>query len=112
MRHVFHLCLLLLLLLCGGAKAGAKVNDSVRKTFVSWQKWQERKQDLPERTIETPHNQVVTPIKSESRDGAGTFREYFLPRIPFFLCKVQASRLLPDVHAIIRSLLFPQHIFW
>lgn len=66
----------------------------------------------PEIFIITSRPPVIASVKTDDRDRGDTDREQFLAGINLFSCKVQATRLLPDLQAIIRSLIFPQHIFW
>lgn len=123
MRHIFCLCLLLLFHY--GLKAGAVITGNVKtktphlhaqaavRKFIQFPGlWQNRKPEAPEKLIIIPGNHVISPLKTDDYDGTGAFREYFPDSITSFTCKVQAARLLPDLHAIIRSLIFPQHIFW
>jgi hypothetical protein len=66
----------------------------------------------PETIISTPQRSIIASVKTDTRDGADAARAHFLAGINLFSCKVQAARLLPDLQAIIRQLIFPQHIFW
>ncbi|SFO71827.1 hypothetical protein SAMN05428949_6320 [Chitinophaga sp. YR627] len=67
---------------------------------------------LPDTVCTTSHQSFIVSLKTDTREGTGSGRTLFLTRITLFTCKVQAARLLPDLHTIIRSLIFPQHIFW
>lgn len=66
---------------------------------------------LPETIVEC-NNIVYTPLKCHSRPGTGHFSAHFLPRQPFLGAQLSTGRLLEDLHAIVRTLIFPKHIFW
>jgi len=67
---------------------------------------------IPEIVITASHQSFITAAKTDTRDGAGTAREHFLARITTLTCKVQSVRLLSDLQAIVRLLIFPKHFFW
>jgi hypothetical protein len=106
MRYLVYLCFLSLLFCC---RLSVRANVSHTPTPTLRHK---AHLHIPQSTVAPFHQSVTTPYKTDNRDGAGTFREHFPIHIATAFCKIYASRLLPDVHAIIRSLIFPQHIFW
>ncbi|RFM31677.1 hypothetical protein DXN04_28625 [Chitinophaga silvisoli] len=66
---------------------------------------------LPE-TIFDFNNCFSSPNKCVYRPATGHFSEYFLPRLPLYAAVLSTGRLLVDIHAIVRTLIFPKHIFW
>jgi len=124
MRSLSYLCLLIMLFCCGrsvnAAKTGcnkASTASSATRPFLQLLSCDRelRRYGMPpspETIISTPQRSIVASVKTDSRDGAAAARAHFLAGINLFSCKVQAVRLLPDLQAIIRSLIFPQHIFW
>jgi len=66
---------------------------------------------LPE-TIVDFNNCFSSPNKCVYRPGTGHFSGYFLPRLPLYAAVLSTGRLLADLHAIVKTLIFPKHIFW
>lgn len=124
MRSLSHLCLLIILFCCGlnvnAAIAGrheARAASSSTRAFLKilscdGQLKHNGRPPSRETIITTSQQSIIVSGRTDTRDGADTAREHFLAGINIFSCKVQAVRLLPYLHAIIRSLIFPQHIFW
>ncbi|WP_089835678.1 hypothetical protein [Chitinophaga filiformis] len=124
MRSLFNLCLLIMLFCCGrnvnAAVTGcnkASTASSANRPFLQLLSCDRELRrhgwpPSPETIISTPQRLTIASVKTDSRDGADAARAHFLAGINLFSCKVQAVRLLPDLQAIIRSLIFPQHIFW
>jgi hypothetical protein len=124
MRSLSYLCLLIMLFCCGlnvnAAITGrheARTASSPSRSFLrilSGDRQLKHNGRLPSREtiITTSQQSIIASGRTDTREGADTAREHFLAGINAFSCKVQAARLLPYLHAIIRSLIFPQHIFW
>ncbi|SHN22961.1 hypothetical protein [Chitinophaga sp. CF418] len=124
MRSLSYLCLLIMLFCCGltvnaaitGCHKASAVSPSTRPFLKILSCDRELRRhgmpSSPETIITTPQRSVIGSVKSDTRDGADTVSAHFLAGTSLFSCKVQAVRLLSDLHAIIRSLIYPQHIFW
>jgi hypothetical protein len=124
MRNLFYLCLSTILFCCGlsvNAAMTACRKDGLAETSAQpylkvlscgQQLQHNGDSQLPDKVCTASHHSFIASAKSDTREGTGSGRGLLLSRITIFICKVQASRLLPDVHAIIRSLIFPKHIFW
>jgi hypothetical protein len=124
MRTFSYLCLLIVLF-CGGLSVNAAIKECRNVTTVETPVPQLLKllscdqqlkhngcTPLPEIIVSASQQSLIISFKSDTRDGAGTAREYFSGRVNIFFYKVQATRLLPDLHAIINLLIFPKHFFW
>lgn len=121
MRHLFLYLIILLSFCRAGAHAGKERygSGSKRKPVTTVLKvishpnpgWHNGTGYLPETIVEC-NNAVYTPLKCESRPGTGHFSAYFLPRLPLVVALLSTGRLLEDLHAIVRTLIFPKHIFW
>jgi hypothetical protein len=121
MRHLFIYLVILLSFCRAGAHAGKKyyAGGSKRNLANTVLKvishpnpgWHNGTGYLPETVVEC-NNAVFTPFKCESRPGTGHFSAYFLPRIPLQVAQPSTGRLLQDLHAIVKTLIFPKHIFW
>lgn len=124
MRSLSYLCLLIMLFCCGlsvdaaitgchKARAVAPANRPFLKILSCDRELRRHGMPpSPETIITTPQRSVIASVKTDTRDGADTARTNFLAGNNLLSCKVQAVRLLSDLHAIIRSLIYPQHIFW
>lgn len=75
-----------------------------------WDHWHNCPQD--EMVSGMAGNRVIILLNTGSRDGADTYRAHFLSGIDTTGTTKMAARLLQDLHAIVRSLIFPQHYFW
>lgn len=77
------------------------------------QVWYHLFHQLPDALV-TGHwsNQPAGIAKAGNRDGAGILREQLLYNISFPGSKIATARLLPDIHAFVKLLIFPQHLFW
>ncbi|PWV46965.1 hypothetical protein [Chitinophaga sp. S165] len=124
MRSLSHLCFLIFLFCCGlsvnaaitgchRARTAPFVTRPFLKILSCDGQVRHHGRPSPVETIITTYQQPgVSSFKTDLPDGADTGREHFLAGINTFSSKVQATRLLPYLHAIIRSLIYPQHIFW
>lgn len=124
MRNLSYLCLFIILF-CGGLTVNAAIAECNKATTSETAIPQQLKSlsfdhqlkhngntPIPDTIITASHQSVVASVKTDTRDGAGTARGQFLARITTFTCKVQTARLLSDLQAIIRLLIFPKHFFW
>ncbi|OMP77724.1 hypothetical protein [[Flexibacter] sp. ATCC 35208] len=73
--------------------------------------WRKGTGYLPE-TIVDFNNCFSSPNKCVYRPATGHFSAYFIPRLPLYAVVLSTGRLLVDIHAIVRTLIFPNHIFW
>ncbi|MBW8687817.1 hypothetical protein [Chitinophaga rhizophila] len=124
MRTLIYLSLSTILFCCGlsvnAAMTGcpkdgiieAAVQPYLKVLSCDQQLKHNRNFPFPDAVCTASHQSFIVSVKTETREGTGSDREQFLSRTTVFTCKVQASRLLPDLHAIIRSLIYPKHIFW
>lgn len=124
MRNLFYLCLSIILFCCGLSVNAAMTEcrkDGIREAaaqpylkVLSCDHHLQHNRDaqLPDAVCTATQHSFIVSVKTDTREGTGSGKELFLSRMMIFTCKVQAARLLPDVHAIIRSLIFPKHIFW
>jgi hypothetical protein len=63
-------------------------------------------------TVGNISNQTVAPSGNEAPDGNGYFRVYSFSTAVAFNSPIQVIRLLPDLHSIVKLIIFPQHFFW
>lgn len=128
MRNLFYLCLSIILFCCGlsvnaamtecckdgieEASAHPYLKPYLKVLSCDHHLQHNRNSQLPDVVCTATRHSFIVSVKTDTREGTGTGKELFLSRLMIFTCKVQAARLLPDVHAIIRSLIYPKHIFW
>jgi hypothetical protein len=124
MRSLSYLCLLIFLFCCGLSVNAAITGRHKARTAplvarpllkilsCDGQVRHIGRPSAPETIITTTQQPGIASFKTDLPDGADTAREHYLAGINMFSSKVQATRLLPYLHAIIRSLIFPQHFFW
>jgi hypothetical protein len=65
--------------------------------------------DAPEISIQIISNQALTPFRPA---GTAHFKDHFLTPVIVSGSGVFVRRLLPDLHAIVKCIIFPQHFFW
>jgi hypothetical protein len=58
------------------------------------------------------YNHVVSPIRTDAPEAVVHFKAHFSPTVITGSCTTLVRRLLPDVHAIVKLIIFPKHIFW
>ena len=101
----------LLLIFCCGLKANAEKTGRTQQ-FSTFSTTSHGHHAAPEMIIEIIHNQAVSPLRTDAPEGDVHFKVHFLPPLTAVSSKILVRRLLPDVHAIVRLIIFPKHIFW
>ncbi|SFD84995.1 hypothetical protein SAMN05518672_103503 [Chitinophaga sp. CF118] len=110
MRCAFHVNFFLLIFCCGLHANAEKIRCT--QQFKQFSAISHGHHDAPAITIEIINNQTVVPSQTDAPNGNCYFKTYFFTPVVPVSNKILIRRLLPDVHAIVKLLIFPQHIFW
>jgi hypothetical protein len=110
MRYVSFVYLLLLIFCCGPSANAEKISCAQKgKTFSTTPHGQHT---APEVIIEILYNQAVSSFRTDAPEADVHFKAHFFPPVIAVNGKTLVGRLLPDVHAIVKLIIFPKHIFW
>lgn len=110
MRYIAFVYFLLLIFCCAPTANAGQISStqSVREYSIT----SHGHHAAPETTIEIINNQVISPFRMDTPEGAAHFKTHFFPPVVAVSCNTLIRRLLPDVHAIVKLIIFPKHIFW
>ncbi len=108
MRCAFVLYFFILIFCCGLYAKAEKISGTQTFSTTSQVKYHGHS-DAPEITIEVISNQAVTSFRPA---GTAHFKDYFLIPVIVSTGGIFVGRLLPDLHAIVKCIIFPQHFFW
>jgi len=110
MRCVSLICLLLLIFCCGPKASAEKIRHIQHGSEFS--ATSHGHHTAHEISIEIIYNQAASPLRTDAPEGAAHFKDHFLPPVVAVSSQTLVRRLLPDVHAIVKLIIFPKHIFW
>jgi hypothetical protein len=108
MRCAFVLNFFILIFCCGLHANAEKISSTQTFSTSSQVRWHGY-HAATEMTIEVISNQAVTSLTPA---GNVHFKDHFLPPVIVAGSKILVRRLMPDLHAIVKSIIFPQHFFW
>ncbi|MVT42303.1 hypothetical protein GO495_17055 [Chitinophaga oryziterrae] len=109
MRCAFVLYFFFLVFCCGLSANAEKIRGSQTFSTTSQVKYQGHN-DAPEIIIEIITNQALT--SSFSPVATVYFKDHFLTTVIVSGSGIFVRRLLPDLQAIVKCIIFPQHFFW
>jgi hypothetical protein len=108
MRSAFVLYFFFLVFCCGFCAKAEKISGTQTFSTTSQVKYHGHS-DAPEITIEIITNQALTPFRPVANVH---FKDHFLTPVIVSGKGIFVRRLLPDLHAIVKCIIFPQHFFW
>jgi hypothetical protein len=110
MRYISFVCFLLLIFFCGAKANAVKIGCTQQgSTFSTTSHGQHT---APELMIEIIYNQAASSFRTDAPEADIHFKTHFFPPVIAVSTKTLVRRLLPDVHAIVKLIIFPKHIFW
>jgi hypothetical protein len=108
MRCAFVLYFFFLVFCCGLTANAEKIRGTQTFSTASQVKYHGHS-DAPEITIEIITNQALTSLRPVA---TAHFKDHFLIPVIVSGSGIFIRRLLPDLHAIVKCIIFPQHFFW
>lgn len=96
---------------CCGLHASAEKISHAHK-FKQFFKSLHSGHEAPVFTIDIINNHTVVPSGTDAPDGYSHFKGLAFPGKFITGNNIFIGRLLPDLHSIVKLIIFPQHYFW